>query len=142
MSRRDDDGVEIDLPFLHFYAGGRGVHIGGRGGDEGGRHGDEEVIDMEMDEAGEYRRVRKRVRRRLRFFRHAFTFVALNGIFVLLDWGTGGSGSGINWSQWVALIWGAFLGWEFISNFVAPHLWGRDVEERLIQREMRRRRDG
>ena len=68
--------------------------------------------------------------------------MALNGIFVLLDWGTGGSGSGINWSQWVALIWGVFLGWEFISNFVAPHLWGRDMEERLIQREMRRRRDG
>ncbi len=135
MSRRDDDGFEIGLPFLHFCAGGRGVHIGGRDGDE-------EVIDMEMDEAGEYRQVRKRVRRRLRFFRHAFTFVALNGIFVLLDWGTGGSGNGISWSLWVAGIWGAFLGWEFISNFVAPHLWGRDMEERLIQREMRRRRDG
>ena len=133
MSRRDDDGVEIDLPFLHFYAGGRGVHIGGR-------HGDEEIIDMEMDEQGEYRQVRQRVRRRLRFFRHAFTFVALNGIFVLLDWGTVGSGSGINWSQWVAGIWGVFLGWEFISIFVAPHLWGRDMEERLIQRELRRRR--
>ena len=135
MSRRDDDGVEIDLPFLHFYAGNRGVHIGGR-------HGDEEVIDMEMDEAGEYRQVRQRVRRRLRFFRHAFTFVALNGIFVLLDWGTGGSGSGISWSLWVAGIWGAFLGWEFISNFVAPHLWGKDMEERLIERELRRRRSG
>ena len=135
MSRRDDDGVEIDLPFMHFYAGGRGVYIGGRPGDE-------EIIDMEMDEQGEYRQVRQRVRRRLRFFRHAFTFVALNGIFVLLDWGTGGSGSGINWSQWVAGSWGVFLGWEFISNFVAPHLWGRDMEERLIQREMRRRRGG
>ncbi|MCH7488122.1 MAG: 2TM domain-containing protein [Chloroflexi bacterium] len=135
MSRRDDDGVEIDLPFLHFYAGGRGVHIGGR-------HGDEEIIDMEMDEQGEYRQVRQRVRRRLRFFRHAFTFVALNGIFVLLDWGTGGSGSGINWSQWVAGSWGVFLGWEFISIFVAPHLWGKDMEERLIQRELRRRRGG
>ena len=135
MSRRDDDGV---LPFLHFYAGGRGVHVGGRHGDSG----DGEVIDMEMDEAGEYRQVRKRVRRRLRFFRHAFTFVALNGIFVLLDWGTGGSGSGINWSQWVAGSWGVFLGWEFISIFVAPHLWGKDMEERLIQRELRRRRGG
>ena len=135
MSRRDDDGVEIDLPFLHFYAGGRGVHIGGR-------HGEEEIIDMEMDEQGEYRQVRQRVRRRLRFFRHAFTFVALNGTFVLLDWGTGGSGSGINWSQWVAGIWGVFLGWEFISIFVAPHLWGKDMEERLIQRELRRRRGG
>ena len=135
MNRDDDDGVDIDLPFLRFYAGSRGVHIGGN-------RGDEEVIDMEMDERGEYRRVRKRIRSRLRFVRHLFTYLALNGIFVALDWGTGGSGNGISWSIWVAGIWGAFLAWEFISNFIAPFLWGREMEERLVQREMRRRRGG
>lgn len=135
MSRDDDEGVEIDLPFLHFYAGNRGVHIGGSG-DDG------EVIDMEMDEQGEYRRVRKQVRRRLRFVRHLFTYLVLNAIFVALDWRTGGGGDDISWSIWVAGIWGAFLAWEFISTFIAPHLWGRDVEERLVQREMRRRRGG
>ncbi len=126
--------VDIDLPFFHIHvgAGGRRVHIGS--GDE------EDVIDMESNDSGEYWAVRRRVRARLRFFRHAFTYLTLNGIFVLLDWRTGGAGSGVNWSQWVALIWGLFLGWEFISTFVAPLLWGREMEERLIQRELRRRR--
>ncbi len=101
---------------------------------------EEDVIDMERDDSGEYRAVRKRVRARLRFFRHAFTYLAVNGVFVLLDWLTGGAGSGINWSQWVALVWGIFLGWEFVSTFVGPFLWGREMEERLIQRELRRRR--
>ena len=97
---------------------------------------------MESSDSGEYWAVRRRVRSRLRFFRHAFTYLTLNGIFVLLDWWTGGAGSGINWSQWVALIWGILLGWEFVSKFVAPLLWGREMEERLIQRELRRRRGG
>ena len=97
---------------------------------------------MERDDSGEYRAVRRQVRARLRVLRHVFTYLALNGIFVLLDWWTGGAGSGVNWSKWVALIWGVFLGWEFVSTFVAPFLWGRDVEERLIQRELRRRQGG
>lgn len=103
---------------------------------------EQDAIDMERTDMADYWSVRKRVRRRLRFFRHAFTFVALNGLFVLLDWWTGGEGSGINWSQWVALIWGIVLAWEFISTFVAPYLWGREMEERLIRRELRRRRGG
>ncbi len=131
---RHDDGVEIDFPFFRFYAGSRGVHIG--------PSDDEGVIDMEMDDAAEYRHVRRIVRRRLRFVRHLFIYLALNGFFVLIDWQTGGPGSGISWSIWVAAIWGAFLAWEFVSNFVAPYLWGRDMEERLIQRELRRRRGG
>ena len=91
---------------------------------------------MESNDYGEYRAVRKRVRARLRFFRHAFFFVATNSIFFLIDWSTGGG----YWVQWVAGIWGIFLAWEFVSTFVAPVLWGRDVEERMIQRELRRRR--
>lgn len=133
---RDDEGVDIELPFLRFYAGARGVHIGV--GDDG-----EEGIDMaSFDDDVEYRAVRRTVRRRLRFFRHAFTFLVLNGLFVLLDWSTGGAGSGVNWAQWVALIWGIFLAWEFVSNFLGPALWGREAEERLIQRELRRRHGG
>jgi hypothetical protein len=135
--RNDDEKVDIDFPFFHVHVGGgrQGrVHIG--------PEDEEDVIDMESNDSGEYRTVRKRVRRRLRFFRHAFTFLALNGAFVLIDWLTGGSGSGVNWSKWVALVWGIFLAWEFVTTFVAPLLWGRDMEERLVQRELRRRRGG
>ena len=133
MPRRHNEGIELDLPFFHFYAGERGIRLGGVGDEE-------EVIDMEGNDASEYRAVRRRVRARLRFFRHALTFLTVNGLFVLLDWWTGGAGSGVNWSKWVALVWGALLTWEFVSTFAAPVLWGPDVEERLIERELRRRR--
>jgi hypothetical protein len=137
MPRRDDDFVDFDLPFfrMQWRGGGRSFVFGDRAEDEEG-----DVIDMERSMSEEYWTVRRSVRRRLRFMRHLFTFVALNGVFVLLDWGTGGDGSGINWAQWVALVWGIFLGWEFISNFLAPQLWGREAEERMIERELRRRR--
>jgi len=131
----EDDRVDIDLPFFQVHVGGGRRRISFGDDDD-----EEDVINMERDDSLNYQAVRRHVRRRLRFFRHAFTFVALNGLFVLVDWLTGGSGSGVNWSQWVALIWGVFLGWEFVSTFVAPYLWGREAEERLIQRELRRRR--
>jgi hypothetical protein len=131
MSRRDDEGFEINFPFGRFYAGGRGFRFAG---DE------EDVIEMDETSSGDYWEVRRSVRKRLRFLRHAFTYVALNGFFVLIDWLSGGGGSGVNWAQWVALIWGTFLAWEFAGTFVAPNLWGREMEERLIQRELRRRR--
>ena len=129
MSRWRDEDVDIDLPFFRIYVGGRGRHRLNVGDDE-------EVIEMEMNDADEYRTVRRRVRARLRFFRHAFTFTAVNLVLFLIDWLTGGG----YWVQWVALIWGIFLAWEFVSNFVAPYLWGREVEERLIERELRRKR--
>lgn len=133
MQGQDDDGgFQINFPFGRFYAGGRGFRIGG--------DDEEDVIDMDQNSQGDYWEVRRSVRRRLRFIRHLFTFLALNGVFVLIDWLSGGAGNGVNWAQWVALIWGIFLAWEFISTFVAPVLWGRDMEERMIQRELRRRR--
>ncbi|MCI0889890.1 MAG: 2TM domain-containing protein, partial [Chloroflexi bacterium] len=90
---RHDDGVEIDFPVFRFYAGSRGVHIG--------PSDDDGVIDMDMDDVAEYRDVRRIVRRRLRFVRHLFVYLALNGFFVLIDWQTGGPGNGISWSIWV-----------------------------------------
>ncbi len=136
MSPRDDDFVDFEMPFfrIHLRGGGRQIVFGDTDDDE------EDVIDMERSNSEEYWNVRRRVRRRLRFVRHLFTYLALNGLFVLLDWRTGGAGNGINWSQWVALVWGIFIAWEFISNFLGPQLWGREAEERMIEREMRRRR--
>jgi hypothetical protein len=136
MSPRDDDEiVDIEMPFFR-------VHVGGGGRVHFGEDGEEEAIDMEQQHTADYWTVRRRVRRRLRFVRHLFTYLVLNGIFILLDWRTGGSGNGLNWSLWVAGIWGIFLGWEFVSRFLAPYLWGREMEERLVQRELRRQRGG
>ena len=131
MSRRYDDGFEIDLPFGYFYAGAHGVRIG-VGSDR------EEGIEMEEHDPGEYRAARHRVRARLGFFRSAFTFLTVTSVLFVLDWSTGGG----FWVQWVALIWGILLAWQFASTFITPLLWGRQMEERLIERELRRRRDG
>ena len=134
--RDDDDPVDIEFPFFRFHVGGFGDRVRFGDADE------EEAVDMERSQSADYWSVRRKVRRRLRFIRHLFTYLVLTGLFVLLDWRTGGPGGGINWSQWVAIIWGIFLGWEFISAFLAPVLWGREMEERLIQRELRRQRGG
>jgi hypothetical protein len=58
------------------------------------------------------------------------------GIFAVLDWITGGGW----WVQWLAGIWGAFLLLQFFTTFISPNLWGRDVEERMVRREMEKRR--
>jgi hypothetical protein len=135
---RDDEPFDFDLPFGRVqFSGWRRMRFG---------HDDEEgVIEMEEKDSDyfEYREVRRSVRKRLRFFRHAFTYLALNGLFLLLDATTGGDGpADLSWSLWVALIWGIFLAWESVSSFVAPYLWGREMEERLVRRELRRRRGG
>ena len=126
----NDDEVEIDLPFLHVRVGAGGVRVG---------IGDEtsETIDMQDVSRDEYREARRRVRRRLRFLRHGFTFVAANAFFFVIDWATGGG----FWVQWVALIWGAILGWQFLTTFVTPAIFGHEAEQRMIERELRRRRE-
>ena len=79
--------------------------------------------------------IRRRVRRRLGFYRDATFFVVIVGALALIDWATGGGW----WVQWVAIIWGGLLALQFLRMFVAPTLWGRDVEERMIRRELERR---
>jgi hypothetical protein len=112
------EGIDISGPW-------GGVRIGSgriRGGDLGGD--------------AEYRRVRRRVRRRLDFYRHVATFAMIVGGLTLIDWLSGGGW----WVQWVAGIWGAILVLQFFSTFVSPLLWGREVEERMVRRELARRR--
>ena len=43
-----------------------------------------------LDADPEYRRIRRRVRRRLDFYRHVMTYVLITGGLALLDWLTGG----------------------------------------------------
>jgi hypothetical protein len=79
--------------------------------------------------------VRRRVRRKLRFYRDVTSFVVVVGALALIDWATGGGW----WVQWVAIIWGGILALRFLRRFVAPILWGHDVEERMVRRELERR---
>ncbi len=89
----------------------------------------------EGDERPEIRQIRIEVRRRLNFYRNVFTYVVVVGILAIIDWLTGGDW----WVAWVAGIWGAFLLLEFLRDFVGPLVWGRNVEERMVEREVQKR---
>jgi len=114
------EGIDIDSPIGRIRMGR-------------GRAGEFQFETGSADYA--YRRARRRVRRRLRFYRHLTTYLLLNLIFFGFDALTGGD----YWVQWVAGIWGVFLAWDFLSAFVFPNLWGSEAERRMIERELRRR---
>lgn len=111
------EGIDINGPW-------GGVRIGSGGyRDRGG--GDSDV-----------RRIRRRVRQRLDFYRHLVTYLVVVGALAAIDGLTGGDW----WVQWLAGIWGAILLLQFVGAFVSPLLWGREVEERMVRREVERRR--
>ena len=122
MSNRDEfEGIDISGPF-------GGVRI------SSGRPRDWDDMDSYGD--AEYRRIRRRVRQRLEFVRHLATFVLVVGFLALIDWMWGDGW----WVQWVAGIWGAILALQFFTTFISPNLWGKDVEERMVRRELEKRR--
>ena len=111
------EGIEVNGPFGEVRVGRGGVRIGlGALGDDAEGH------------------IRRRVRRRLRFYRNVASFALIVGGLALLDFATGGGW----WVQWVAIIWGGFLALQFVSTFVGPRLWGREAEERMVKRELER----
>jgi fatty acid desaturase len=116
VTKLDDEfeGIDISGPW-------GGVRFGGRFRD---------------DEDVEVRRIRQRVRRRLNFYRNVALYVAVVGALALLDWLTGGGW----WVQWLAGIWGALIVLEGFSTFVSPLLWSREAEDRMVRRELERRR--
>ena len=123
MTTDDDEfeGIDISGPFGGIRIGSGGVRVG---------------RDFSYDEDREARAARRRVRDQLNFFKNLVYFVVVVGALALIDWATGGGW----WVQWLAAIWGGLLALQFVSIFAAPALWGRDVEERMVAREMERRR--
>jgi len=120
MPPDDDDefeGVEVNSPFGEVRVGKGGVRVG---------------VGVWGDDAEG--RIRRRVRRRLHFYRNATFFAVIVGGLALIDFATGGGW----WVQWVAIIWGGFLALQFLTTFVAPHVWGREAEERMVSRELER----
>lgn len=93
--------------------------------------------DVEADE--EYWRVRRRVRRVLRFYRHLVTFVAVNLLLFLIDFISSREEFFV---QWVALVWGAILALHFLNTFVFSALLGSDAERHMIDKEMQKREAG
>jgi len=90
----------------------------------------------ESSERDEVRQIRRGVRQKLNFYRNVVTFIVVVGVLALIDWLTGDDW----WVQWVAAIWGGLLLLDLLRVFVGPMLWGRDVEDRIVERELQRRR--
>ncbi len=114
------EGVEFHTPVGSFRAGK------GRGWTEG-------------PEGDAYRRARRRVRRRMSFYRHLSTYVSVILVLLLIDIVTGAEDF---WVQWVALVWGIILLLHFLNVFAFDALLGREAEERMIQDELRKRQGG
>jgi hypothetical protein len=109
------EGVEFDTPVGTFRAGRGGGYRWAEGGDE-------------------YRSIRRRVRRRMQFFRMALSFIWIVAILGLIDWATGGGW----WFYWIALILGVIAALRFLSVFVFDSLIGREAERRMVERELRK----
>jgi 2TM domain len=123
MAQDDDEfeGIDISGPWGGVRIGSGGVRVG---------------RDFIHDDDRDVRQARRRVRDQLNFFKHLTYFAVIVGGLALINWATGGTW----WIAWVAGICGAILAMQFVGIFVAPALWGRDVEERMLAREMERRR--
>ena len=120
MTIQDDEGfegVEFDTPVGTFRAG--------RGGGYRWSEGDDR----------EFRSIRRKVRKRMAFFRMLLTFAWVLAFLALVDWVTGGDW----WVQWVALIVGVLVVLRFLSIFVFDSLIGREAERRMIESELRKR---
>jgi len=119
MTIQDDEGfegVEFDTPVGTLRAGrGAGYRW--------------------ADDSDEFRAVRRKVRKRMAFFRMLLTFAWVLAFLALVDWVTGGDW----WVQWVALIGGVLVLLRFLSVFVFDSLIGREAERRMIESELRKR---
>ena len=119
MTIQDDEGfegVEFDTPVGTFRAGRGGGYRSPEGGDE-------------------FRSIRRKVRKRMAFFRMLLTFAWVIALLALIDGVTGGGW----WVQWVALILGVLVVLRFLSIFVFDSLIGREAERRMIESELRKR---
>ncbi len=85
---------------------------------------------------GEFRKIRRRVRRRLMFFRMLFTYVSvlalLGALELIFGWHS-------RFLLVLAVLWGALIVFRFLSVFVFDEFIGRDAERRLIEAELRKR---
>lgn len=125
MATIEDDegfeGVEFQTPIGSFRAG-RGRGSGGPDDADAG-----------------YWSARRRVRRVFGFYRHLATSASIILVILAFDLL---SNPGEFFVQWVALVLGVVLALHFLNVFVFDALLGREAEQRMIDREVRRRRGG
>ncbi len=102
--------------------------LGTFGAGRGGSHG--------ADGDHEFRSIRRRVRRRMAFFRMLFTYVFVIGLIAVFELVAGWHSRFV---LVVAAVWGLFIALRFLSIFIFDSLIGREAEHRMIESELRKR---
>ena len=85
-----------------------------------------------MTESDLYRRAEKRVDEKISFYRHLYSFIGVNIVFIIMnivfspgEW----------WFYWITGLWGIGLIFHFLRVFVFPEKIDKD---RMIEEEMRK----
>lgn len=119
MTIQDDEGfegVEFETPVGTFRAG---------------------KDRRSWGEDDDYLAARKKVRRRMGFYRHLSTYATVIVLLLVLDVITGAEDF---WVQWVAIIWGIIVALHALQVFIFDSILGREAERRMIEEEVRKRK--
>jgi hypothetical protein len=82
-----------------------------------------------MADDARYEEARRRVQAKKAFFVHAFVYVVINVVFLIV--------AGWSW-LWVSLFWGIGLAAQAYTTFFAGSDWIKGWEDRQIQKELAR----
>ena len=86
-----------------------------------------------MSESDLYKRAEKRVDEKMGFYRHLYSFVAVNILLAVInlvfspeDW----------WFMWVTLFWGIGLLIHFVKTFIVFDRFDEKYRDQMIEKEM------
>ena len=90
-----------------------------------------------MSESELYSRAEKRVDEKMDFYRHLYSFIAVNIILIVInvlfsrgEW----------WFYWVTLFWGIGLVSHFLKTFVFFEKFDEKYRDQMIEKEMEKMR--
>ena len=90
-----------------------------------------------MSESDLYSRAEKRVDEKMDFYRHLYSFVAVNIVLIVInvlfsrgEW----------WFYWVTLFWGIGLVSHYLKTFVFFEKFDENYRDQMIEKEMEKMR--
>ncbi|WP_299526034.1 2TM domain-containing protein [uncultured Methanobrevibacter sp.] len=92
-----------------------------------------------MDEEKLYKKAKKVVDKKVKFYRHVFAYIFVNIILFILNFSEiRGNWSNMDqwWFLWVTVLWGVWLAFHYIKVFILQDRFDDDWMEEKIQKEM------
>lgn len=86
-----------------------------------------------MSEDELYQRAARRADEKIKFYRHLYSFVAVNIMFIIMN---AVFSPGEWWFYWVTVFWGIGLIIHFLKVFVFAEKLENEHREKMIQKEM------